>query len=86
MHDQHGTAAGHAVAARGGDGVARPVNREPPARRNSRLESLAFGRAEDANSEYSIYLAIDLLGWFAPGSSVKHRTSRASRREVRCRG
>ena len=32
------------MAARGGDGGAQPVNREPTARRKLRLESLAFGR------------------------------------------
>ncbi len=47
---QHETAAGHAVAARGGDGAARPVNREPTARREPRLESPAFRRAEDVKA------------------------------------
>src|SRR6266704_6804533 len=43
MHDPARNAAGHAVAARGGDGVARPVNREPTARREPRLESPPSG-------------------------------------------
>ena len=47
---QHETAAGHAVAARGGDGAARPVNREPTARREPRLESPAFRRVEDVKA------------------------------------
>ncbi|MGH8918301.1 MAG: hypothetical protein ACRD0H_08195, partial [Actinomycetes bacterium] len=46
---QHETAAGHAVAARGASlgqqsGVTRPVNCEPTARREPRLESPAFRR------------------------------------------
>src|ERR1700722_11870947 len=44
------TAAGHAVDARGGDGTARPVNREPTAQRELRLESPVFGRAEDVKT------------------------------------
>ena len=47
---RHGTAAGHAVAARGGDRVTWPVNREPTAQRELRLESPAFWRVEDARS------------------------------------
>src|SRR5208282_1619730 len=48
----HETAAGHAVAAREASpgkqsGAARPVNREPTARREPRLESPAFRRVED---------------------------------------
>ena len=47
-------AAGHAVTARGGDGVARPVNREPQLLLQSaqQLKSLAVSRAgEDANGQ-----------------------------------
>jgi Putative transposase DNA-binding domain/Helix-turn-helix domain len=45
-------AAGHAVTARGGDGVARPVNREPQHGDLlvAQLESAAFGRAEDVKT------------------------------------
>ena len=52
---QHETAAGHAVAARGGVGVAPSVNREPTARRESRLESPAFGRVEDVKALLSFW-------------------------------
>ena len=37
------------MAARGGDGNARPVNREPTARRKPRLESLTSMWVEDPN-------------------------------------
>jgi transposase len=45
-------AAGHAVTARGGDGVARPVNREPQHGDLlvAGLESAALGRAEDVKT------------------------------------
>jgi putative transposase len=45
-------AAGHAVTARGGDGVARPVNREPQHGDLlvAWLESAAFGRPEDVKT------------------------------------
>ena len=48
------------MAARGGDGVARPVNREPTARHEPRLESPAFRRVEDVknpNYGYQLYQA-----------------------------
>jgi hypothetical protein len=50
---QHGTAAGHAVAARRGDGVARPMNREPTARPLVAAEILVFTTMEDAKCNRS---------------------------------
>jgi hypothetical protein len=49
-------AVGHAVTARGGDGVTRPVNREPQLLLQSALEveSLAFQAREDVNCQSGV--------------------------------
>src|SRR5260370_41323386 len=51
MYYQYETAAGHAVAARGGVRDAGPENREPTARREPQLESPAFRRGGDVKKK-----------------------------------
>jgi len=63
MHYLARTAAGHAVAARGGDGAARPVNREPTARRGAAAGIPASGQVEDVNDRPS-------LVWVRPCDTV----------------